>query len=480
MKSRSVVLPDGVVVPRIRHVPRVRANAWEDVVELSTSYGLELLAWQENVLEAAMGERSDGLWAAKHVGLSCPRQNGKGSLLEARALAGLMLFDEQMIIHSAHEVRTAQIGFQRLKSYFENYDDLRRKVVGIGNAVAREYIRLRSGQEVRFVTRSKSAIRGFSADCLLLDEGQILGDQQWEAILYTVSARPNHQIWLVGTPPVSLEEGVVFDRFRTRGIDGKDHRLAWLEWSAEPGSDLDDPAGWAQANPALGELISHETVVTERAAASDEGFARERLGMWGAGDLSPVFDLVRWLSLANRDAPPPAKACVVVDVSPDCAWSTIGVAGAVEGKTLVMCHSGQGTSWVAPKVAELVAGGQVVEVALFTFGQARSLQPDLVKAGVEFEKLSQIDMAAAASAMRQAVTDGAITHVGQTQLDAAVAGVRTRRAGEQDVFDRRDGGVDISPLVAVSGALWRWGLLKPAKAPQIHAWPEDLLEEMTT
>lgn len=452
------MLPGGVVVPRIRHAPHVRGNAWEDVAELSGRYGLELLPWQENALEATMGERSDGLWAVKHVGLSCPRQNGKGSLLEARALAGLLLFDEEMIIHSAHEVRTAQIGFQRLKSYFENYDDLRRKVVGIGNAVAREYIRLRSGQEVRFVTRSKSAIRGFSADCLLLDEGQILGDQQWEAILYTVSARPNHQIWLVGTPPQTVEEGVVFDRFRNRGIDGKDHQLAWLEWSAEPECDLDDPKAWAQANPALGSLITHETVVTERAAASDEGFARERLGMWGAGDVAPVFDLAQWMSLVDHNAAPPGRACVVVDVSPDCAWSTIGVAGKVGDKTLVMCHTGEGTNWVASKLAELVAGRQVVEVALFTFGQARSLQPDLVQAGIEFEKLSQIDMAAAASAMRQAVTDGTITHLGQTQLDAAIAGARTRRVGEQDVFDRRDGGVDISPLIAVSGALWRWGL----------------------
>ena len=130
MKSQSVVLPDGIAVPRVRHAPHVRANAWEDVTELAAGYGLSLLDWQENVFEATMGERADGSWAAKHVGLCCPRQNGKGSILEARALAGLLLFDEQMIIHSAHEVRTAQLGFRRLKSYFENYDDLRRKVVG--------------------------------------------------------------------------------------------------------------------------------------------------------------------------------------------------------------------------------------------------------------------------------------------------------------------------------------------------------------
>ena len=69
--------------------------------------------------------------------------------------------------------------------------------------------------------RSKSAIRGFSADCLLLDEGQILNDLAWEAILYTVSARPNHQIWLLGTPPLSTDDGIVFDRFRTRRLEAQ-------------------------------------------------------------------------------------------------------------------------------------------------------------------------------------------------------------------------------------------------------------------
>ena len=438
MKSPSVALPDGVPVPRVRHAPHVRANAWEDVTELAASYGLRLLDWQENVLEATMGERADGTWAAKHIGLCCPRQSGKGAVLEARALAGLLLFDEKMIIHSAHEVRTAQLGFRRLKAYFENFDDLRRKVDSVGNAVAREYIRLRSGQEVRFVTRSKSAIRGFSADCLLLDEGQILDDLQWEACLFTVSARPAHQIWLVGTPPTSIEQGIVFHRFRNRGIDGKDHRLAWLEWSAPPDADLDDPQAWAMSNPALGTLISHDTILTERAAASDEGFARERLGIWpteGAG--APVFDARQWHALADPRAAAPLRVALVVDVSPDRGWSSIGVAGAIpDGRTLVMCFCGQGTSWVAGRVAELVAERAVVEVALFTGGQAATLQPDLTRAGVQFTKLSAVDMASACGQFQEAVKAASVVHVGQPELDTAVSNARVRQVGESQRWDR--------------------------------------------
>jgi phage terminase large subunit-like protein len=417
-----------------------------------------LLPWQENVFEASMGERAGGLWAAKHVGLSCPRQNGKGSVLEARALAGLLLFNEQMIIHSAHEVRTAQLGFRRLKSYFENFDDLSRKVAAVGNAVAREYIRLRSGQEIRFVTRSKSAIRGFSADCLLLDEGQILDDLQWEAILYTVSARPTHQIWLVGTPPLSIEEGIVFNRFRQRGIDGKDHQLAWLEWSADPGADLDDPVQWSKANPALGTLISHATVTTERAAASNEGFGRERLGIWPADLRQTNLDVASWLGLETSGAAAPDRVAVAVDVSPYRNGATIAVAGrGPGGRTLVMVFCGEGTAWVAEKVKALDASLTVVEISL-TSGEARGLAGDLASAGLEFKQLAGTDVAASCTAFQAGIAEGTVAHVGQRELDGAVAKGRTRRMGDAETWDR-DFDTDISPLVAAAAAYHRWMVL---------------------
>lgn len=472
MKASTVILPDGVPVPRVRHAPYVKANAWEDITELAASYGLTLLAWQENAFKAVMGERRDGTWAARHIGLSVPRQNGKGSLLEARALSGLLVFGERMIIHSAHEVRTAQIGFQRLKSYFENYDDLRRKVASIGNAVAREYIRLRNGQEVRFVSRSKSAIRGFSADCLLLDEAQILGDLQWEAILYTVSARPKHQIWLVGTPPLSLEEGVVFNRFRERGSEGADKRMAWLEWSAESDADLDDPQAWAQANPALGSLsvpITHEVVRIEREAASYEGFARERLGIWAPNLARQVFDVAQWTSLQDTTIPPPTRVAMAVDVAPDRSWSCIGVAGdAGDGNTLVMVFSRPGTSWITAKVAELSASHDVDSISLVTNGQAALLQADFTDACIEFFKVGAGEVSASCAHFQAAITNGTIRHLGQRELDNAVASARVRVVGERQVWDRRDNQlVDISPVVSVAAAAWQWSMAQ-APMPAIY------------
>src|SRR5690606_42159086 len=64
--------------------------------------------WQRYVLEHSLGEREDGRWCAFEVAVVVPRQNGKNVIIEARELAGLFLWGEKVIIHSAHQVKTAR------------------------------------------------------------------------------------------------------------------------------------------------------------------------------------------------------------------------------------------------------------------------------------------------------------------------------------------------------------------------------------
>ena len=48
-----------------------------------------------------------------------------------------------------------------------------------------------------FPARSRGALRGYSCDSLILDECQYLTNAQHEAVLPTLSARPNTQQWHV-------------------------------------------------------------------------------------------------------------------------------------------------------------------------------------------------------------------------------------------------------------------------------------------
>src|SRR3546814_18763560 len=96
-KSPRVAPLAGQAPPRIRHAPNVLSNSWEDVSDLAASFGLVLDDWQEQVLRAAMGERSDGRWAARQVGVSTPRQTGKTMLIVARILAGPLRSEERRV-----------------------------------------------------------------------------------------------------------------------------------------------------------------------------------------------------------------------------------------------------------------------------------------------------------------------------------------------------------------------------------------------
>jgi hypothetical protein len=451
MPTRSQLAAQyGVQVPRVRHAPSVRANDWEDVADLAKAYGLILDPWQENVLQAAMGVRSDGQWATPTVGVSVPRQNGKGALIEARELAGLLLFGEKTIIHSAHEQKTARVGFERVLSYFENYDDLRKKVRSTMSAIGREHIKLRSGAELHFPARSKGAIRGFSIDCLILDEGQILGDPAWDAIKPTISARPNVQTWVLGTPPTPLDDGAVFTRMRERGLEGKDHRLCWCEWSAAPGVSLDDRAAWAQANPALGFRITEEAIADERNELSDPGFARERLGIWSSEQALVVIQPDVWAARAIPvdEVPADEPAAFGLDMSHDRVVSIgVSVGEHVEVAALDKVSDTLGAvEWLTERA------GKTIPVVVDGQSPAASMIPALRNAGVRVVVTAAADMAKACGAFYDAVIEERLTHFDQAPLNAALAGARKRPIGTAGGWgwDRKDYSINLAPLVSVT------------------------------
>jgi len=64
------------------------------------------------------------------------------------------------------------------------------------------------------------------------------------------------------------------------------------------------------------------------------------------------------------------------------------------------------------------------------------------------------------------VSDGVVAHVGQPELDIAVANARTRRSGDAETWDRRFP-TDISALVAAAGAYHRWAQ-QEAPMPAIY------------
>jgi phage terminase large subunit-like protein len=417
--------------------------------------------WQEDVFESAMGERSDGKWAARLVGVSTPRQNGKSQLIVARALAGVLLFGEKTIICSAHQTDTAREVFQRLLDIIDDNPSLSKRVDSVMKALNREYIRFKGGQTIRIKARSVSGSRGFSADCLLLDEAQILGRPAWSSILPTMSARENPQAWLLGTPPTPQDDGEVFAQLREQALEKTGRRLAYLEWSADVGDNFDDVATWRKANPAYGTRISRDAVEAERSAMSDEQFAMERLGMWAADSVARVIDEKTWGDAADPASMPVERLTLAIDVPPDRSVASVALSGRRhDGKWHVeLDETRRGVDWVIPWVKQRSEKNRLHAVVVDEMsGLVENRRGRNFLAGTDVEVTlagaEGRDMAIACAKFFDAVHDGTVLHTDQPQVNVALSLARKRPLGSGWAWNRKDAASDITPIVAETLALW--------------------------
>src|SRR5690606_14930805 len=157
--------------------------------------------WQAETTCDILAVNKFGLWCSFETCTVCQRQTGKGAIIETIELGGLFLFGERLILHSAHEYKTAQEAFLRIKALIDGCSDLSRHVKAIREANGEQQVILRDGARLRFVARSKGSGRGFSAPRNILDEAYALTRTQLAALLPTMSAMPNPQVNLFSTVP---------------------------------------------------------------------------------------------------------------------------------------------------------------------------------------------------------------------------------------------------------------------------------------
>lgn len=470
-----------VVEPRVCSYPQYRYSHVDDAIDQAELAGLFLDPWQRMVLSHSLGERADGKWSAFEVAVLVSRQNGKGAILEARELAGLLLFDEELILHSAHEYRTALRHFRRLvgcvrklgKRVSDNlydYDGIPIKVINTNGEEGLE--RLDTGQQLQVIARSKNAGRGFTADLLIWDEAYALTAEQVDAQMPTLSARPNGQIWYTSSPPLDALTGSQLFHVRRRGTSGTDASLAYFDWGAEgclddlSHIDLDARTLWAATNPAYPYRISEESIDRERRSMSPQGFARERLGIWppDLDEADPLLPTVeQWRALADPKAAPEDPIAFAIEVTWDRLRSAIVAVGPCGGRRAVeVIEHRSGTDWIVGKVLELQDRWHPVAWGLAANGPAAAILQPLADAGITVPSTDPVrgqlwvptsrELGAACGALVDAVRHKTLTHRDDPRLTEALASAQIRPMGDTWMFARKPSG-DISPLVATAVAL---------------------------
>lgn len=466
--ARHLVIPEGIVDSNFPRVQK-RLNA----------AGIVFDPWQQGFGMVALGLRADGRYAATVGGVvaSIPRQVGK-TFTVGSILIGLCLeFPGLKVIWTSHHLRTTANTFQSFQGM------VKRKSIapylkpnrsdGIRATNGQEQIEFRNGSIILFGARSQGFGRGFDeVDVEVFDEAQILGLKSLEDMIPAAN-QSKHQhgalIFFLGTPPRPTDDGEAFTSKRNKALKGKpDGAVVWthgrqmyVEFSAEPDTEPYDVTQYPIMNPSFPHRTPMEAMERMQENIPDvDSWNREARGIWPKAGMD-VIDFGKWTDLREMAVSQPDRVTLTVAVSQDRSWSCIAVAGEVlvdgEPRTLVMCQSMPGLAGVAAKVVELQGQRDIVEVALIG-AMAKALEPDFTQAGIEFESLTGTDEAASCAAFQEAVKESAVVHVGQAELDKAVKNARTRMSGESERWDRKDAKVDDSPLVAVAGAFYRWGL----------------------
>ena len=135
-----------------------------NAIKLYKSTGQQLLTWQQRQIKAIEATNKDGLWKHMTYCICVSRRNGKGEVLAARELDGLINLGEK-ICHTAHRTTTSHDAFNRLytllkKAGYEEHSKKKKKMPDKSFYASKQYglehIEVTGGGVIDFRTRTNN------------------------------------------------------------------------------------------------------------------------------------------------------------------------------------------------------------------------------------------------------------------------------------------------------------------------------------
>jgi hypothetical protein len=431
------------------------------------------MPWQRHVADVALELDPDtGLLVYRRVVLTVPRQSGKTTELLATMVHRAQAWKRQRISY------TAQTRLKARKKWDEEHVPVLeasefRPLFRVTRQIGQEGIRWRNGSIHGLDAPSDEAAHGDTLDLGVIDEAFAQVDARVEqGMAPAMITRPQPQLWVVSTAGKSkMASPYLWGKVEAGrlAVDaGICSGIAYFEWSAPNDAPVDDPATWWGCMPALGHTVTEAAVRAELQDMDLAEFRRAYLNQWL--DETPAEWLVigraAWEALADPHSEITDRPAFAVDMTPDRTWASVGVAGCrADGlRHVEVAEHRRGAAWVVPWLKERVDRADrwsPCAIVIAPSGPAGSLIAEAEAAGLEILKPSITDVAAATGAFYDGTGANPLVdepawlrHLGQPELDLAVAGAVRRDLGDRWLWSRRGVLVDLSPLPAVTLAAW--------------------------
>lgn len=399
-----------------------------ELIELAERIEVPLMPWQALVANEAHRFREDGRWAFPQVGVLVSRQQGKSHLMRLRIVMGLTEWKEKLQILSAHKLAISLEHFNQVVELFENYDWLSSQVKNIRRVNGQEEITMLNGSRFKVVANN-AAGRGYAgAESIYLDELREHKDYgAWSAISRTQLAAKNPQLWAFSNAGDATS--IVLNELRERGhatVEGVKDSLLWMEWSAKPGSSIDDLDAWKAANPAMGRSVHFENLM----AVKNEPEAvvlTENLGIWVDTMVSP-WSPGAWANCIDTslEMTNDRQTFLAFDLTPRRNYCSLVGAQIVDGKIAIgLLHEfSSDTALDDLEIANAIAPwARKYDISHVSFSKntGASVAARLQAAGIQCKAIDGREFAQACDEMLSAMEAGRLSHGDQNALNKSIA-----------------------------------------------------------
>ena len=488
--------------PPLRRLTPKTSLGFEAIEFARDVCGVTLYPWQEWLLKHALELHPDGGFRFRTIVVLVARQQGKSMLSVILSLYFMYVLQRDLVIGTAQDLDVAEEIWQEAVDLIEetpDLDALKERVVKVNG---KKTVELKSGERYKVKAANRRAGRGLSGELILLDElREHQNFEAWGAISKTTIARPDAQVWALSNAgdassvvlrflrqkahealgdPDGLVENAGGADLATEEVeeDTDESTLGLFEWSAPPDAGVKDRDAWTYANPALGYGFVTERTLASAADTDPEWvFRTECLCQWSDGALDGPFPPGSWEAGKVNEAEAAANPIVgtpvaCVEVSWDRSRASIVYAGHREdglpqAETVFYRYDpDKAVDWLTSPDRSV----RPSMIVLRKSGPGASLAQRFEDAGFEVTWWAGGDISQGCGDLYDAVRGaegeacGPLRHAAHTTLDVAAATAASTPFGDRWSWDMKKSPTDISPLVALTGAVWALNRPEPPRS----------------
>jgi phage terminase large subunit-like protein len=378
---------------------------------------IHLARFQRETLEELL---ADGV---RTGALQIPRGNAKSTLSAAVGLWALCDHPDspQVPLVAFNSLQAQRTLFRPVRSMIRAHPDLSERVVVYSASGDRRAWSAWNDGELLPLPADESRLQGLNPTVALIDEAQELEPSVLSAILQGAGKRPESLVLAIGTPKPGGQDSALYT-LREQAQRGA--KVAWVEYGAPAGCDLDDVQAWLKANPAIAAGMLHVDVLdSELALVTEAQFRCYRLGQWIDTVVADWLPSGAWEHCPRVGVPPDGTE-VVLALAGSWTSSSVALVGATGDGALFVAWADDAATddQLLAVIAAASARWKVLEVCV-----APRTRPNLVAAladdAVPVEVWpNKLDLeVASATEWRRAIIEGRVAHDHHPLLAAHVA-----------------------------------------------------------